>query len=121
MFFGDTNYYNLSALAPCLSYVVVDSNGCLGSSDSLVRCPDRIQNQELNNPEATIFPNPVKNDLFIASDTRVGHITIIDLLGRVVYNESYDEKKVQIDVSKLPPCIFLLRRNDSENKKLIKQ
>ncbi len=57
---------------------VVNSTDELGINDSW------LATKELDNTQLKMYPNPVEDDLFIASDSPVQHIKVYDLSGKLV-------------------------------------
>jgi parallel beta-helix repeat protein len=63
-----------------------------------------------------VYPNPVNNLLFISTtDTLKETVIIIDISGRVVYEEDRNSGNLAIDVSSLSKGIFLIQLKDYKN------
>ena len=76
---------------------------------------------EMQNNSCQIFPNPAQNELTISSTSNITHIAITNLLGQTIYKKEYNEPQVKIDVSNLPSGIYLIRINDIEVRKFVKE
>lgn len=74
-----------------------------------------------NGHQVVIYPNPAQNELTISSTTIITHITITNLLGQTIYTKEYNEPQVRIDVGNLPSGIYLIRINDTEVRKFVKE
>lgn len=60
-----------------------------------------------------IYPNPVSDVLYIKNAKLGASYSIVDMAGRVLNNDVIKDTTQQIDVSKLPSGIYLLKINDS--------
>jgi hypothetical protein len=76
---------------------------------------------EVTQPTISIHPNPAQNMLTISSPVVIIEIAIADLVGKVLFASEYNKDEVQIDVSALPPGIYLLRVNGTEVRKFVKE
>lgn len=117
LFEGDT----LLTLIPNTTYVAtVSDRGC----ESPISNPIHYVN--VRNVDAdlfSVFPNPIKNRLYVNSQYTVEKITIKDVTGKLCYEQ---EGKSNIDVSQLSSGIYLfeIKLKDNNNiyiKKLIKE
>ena len=68
-----------------------------------------------------LFPNPVFNELNIESITKISGIAIRNLFGQTVYTHEFNTDSVLVDVSALPPGIYIVWINASEVRKFVKQ
>jgi len=60
---------------------------------------------------ASIFPNPTTASLTITSPSNITSISITNLLGQTVYTNQCSATKVEVDVSRLPAGMYLVRIN----------
>lgn len=78
---------------------------------------------ELLAAELSIYPNPVRDVLYISTDQKFIFHGIIDINGRSVGNASFNHQ--QVNVSKLLPGIYFLRMSDPKGavvyKKFVKE
>ncbi len=83
----------------------------LGTSDmSLI--PDKIN----------VYPNPVKDYLFIKSDLKISKISLVDMSGKQI--KTFNEKSDKYDLSDLQNGIYLLLIDNGKEvikKKIIKK
>ncbi|TKS55769.1 carbohydrate-binding protein [Mesohalobacter halotolerans] len=92
-------------------------------------CQGVFKKTFLNDIEPSVFPNPVKNVLFVttnSSTTERVPIEIYDLNGRLLFSKIYknSDNRLQIDMSGLKNGIFILKITTTEktyNFKIIKQ
>ncbi len=110
-------------------YVVVDSNGCLGHSDTLAGCAEGfVPITKSHDPSITIFPNPVINNLSISISpglskgaSKISQITITNLLGQTLLTRIYNSEQVEVNVVDLPAGVYLVKINSSEIRKFVKE
>ncbi len=77
--------------------------------------------QEKIKNELVLYPNPVKDTLYIdATDSKEYYYQIYNMAGQLVKESKFNDK--QTDISQLPTGIYLVRINNSEKVvKIIKQ
>ena len=64
--------------------------------------------------DINIYPNPASTDLYIEWNTKeVNSISIIDLLGRVLYKIKVDHNSEKVDISELPSGVYMVVINES--------
>lgn len=80
------------------------------SVDKLVP-PDKI----------SISPNPAKNKLLVTAQEKITNITFINVLGKTVCSNNYNQDTVEIDLTQLPAGIYLIKINGTEVRKFVKQ
>ncbi len=68
-----------------------------------------------------IYPNPVQNELTVSSSGAITSVSVITLLGQTVLTRFCNFSEEQIDVTYLPPGIYLVRVNGTEVRKFIKE
>lgn len=78
------------------------------------------------NTPPLLYPNPVKDQLFIKDFQRNGmvNVQIYDILGRCVLNEDYNTNFIKIQLGNLNPGLYSVRLNNQNQvftQKIIKQ
>jgi len=73
-----------------------------------------------------VFPNPVRDLLYIEQQFRNEHtkIHLIDLLGKTILNQNFNDSEAQLNLSALHSGLYLLKiesENKSQTFKIIKQ
>ena len=102
-------------------YVVVDSGGCLGMSDTAI-VPEGVKNIYYLNFSIKLTPNPTSSTLAITSTQPIDQVIISNLLGQNVFSSAFSQKeKVQVDVSELPSGMYFVTVNGSEVRRFIKE
>ncbi|MBN4052061.1 T9SS type A sorting domain-containing protein [Cytophagaceae bacterium AH-315-L13] len=104
----------------------VDSSGTEqafnGSSDTvIVGIPKRWNGPHRNNVK--VYPNPTEGKLYIDLSTNaVFHVQVMDILGKVVWNEqSTFNTKAKLDISSLPEGIYIVRIERENNDVVYKK
>jgi hypothetical protein len=65
---------------------------------------------DFREPEIAIYPNPVSRILYVNSpDVTISSTTMLDMLGRIVYDTAVNDSRHEIDVSGLENGIYFLR------------
>lgn len=80
---------------------------------------DEITYNKIN---ATIFPNPTKDNFTVKSDTKISKIDVISETGQVVETENFGNSgltEYEMNVSNIPNGIYFVRINDISTQKLI--
>jgi hypothetical protein len=69
----------------------------------------------------TLYPNPAEDELTIVSTEKITSVTILNLVGQKVHCGNYNTNELHINVSDLPAGVYLVRINDSEVRRFVKQ
>ncbi len=69
----------------------------------------------------SIYPNPVHDELNVTATEKIHSLTIASILGQTVYSHACETEKLLINVALLPPGIYLLKINETEIRKFIKE
>ena len=80
---------------------------------------------EVINNSISVYPNPVKNELFIKniSNEKIEQIILFDISGKNILNKSFkqtDNTKVSFDISTLPAGLYLVKVNTTNKNHYIK-
>jgi len=68
-----------------------------------------------------IYPNPAISELNIFSSVVITNINVINVLGQMVYNDTYNNNTVQMNVESLIAGIYFLKINGHEVRKFVKE
>ncbi|MBB4808073.1 hypothetical protein HNP38_003413 [Chryseobacterium defluvii] len=80
----------------------------------------QIEEIQKDNKKLTVFPNPVKNTLYINADDKAYYYQIYSVSGQLVKQGKFESK--QADVSSLAQGVYLVRINNAETVvKIIKE
>jgi len=67
-----------------------------------------------------LFPDPATNNLTITSSEKITKVIITNYLGQVVHSEEFNADKVNINVTALSAGVYLVKINNSVQKKFVK-
>ena len=103
----------LELISPDLDNSLPENWGCINENGS----PNAVNSSNLYIENITysltnIFPNPVKNTLYISGDSNNYNIKVYSLLGQIVITD-YNVNKV--DVSSLTKGIYIIKINDENS------
>jgi|GEM_PF-771329 len=68
-----------------------------------------------------VYPNPAHDALTITSSSNITSVSINDVVGKSVYVHAYNANRVVVDVSELPIGTYLIKVNDTEVRKFVKE
>ncbi len=71
--------------------------------------------------EVSVYPNPVLDELHVASSCALGTIRLFDMNGRVVYQHEADGPEHQIDMESYPAGMYFLDVDGLLRKKVVKR
>ena len=71
--------------------------------------------------EVSVYPNPVLDELHVASSCALGTIRLFDMNGRVVYQHEADGPEHQIDMEPYPAGMYFLDVDGLLRKKVVKR
>jgi len=104
---------------------LTNSNG-----DVAIYGNELLANQVFDNSSFTIYPNPVKNILQISTQSQgyvsviINKVTVYDVLGKLVLEESNPTPTMQLDVSSLASGLLLVQIETNKGtvvKKVLKE
>jgi len=79
--------------------------------------------EDFANSKALLYPNPAQNTFIIShGDTALGNVRVCDVLGKVLFATSSQEKELTVDCSAFPNGVYfvtLSRENEQTVKKLV--
>jgi Secretion system C-terminal sorting domain len=93
--------------------------GCISSN--IPDCHPSFQSDPLGNQITKLFPIPTRNEVHVEAAYTILSASITNLLGQTLSTNQYNSPQVQLDVSYLPPGIYLIKINNTEVRKFIKQ
>ena len=63
-----------------------------------------------------VYPNPTNKIVNINSNGMLDRVSLYNSLGKLIYDSKISSKKHQVDVSRLPPNVYILMIYDNGNK-----
>ena len=71
-------------------------------------------------PQISIYPNPVTKQLNVSSTDKITKIAVSNVLGQMVFTNSYNTHDAAVDLSALPSGVYFVKVNDTIVKKFTK-
>jgi len=105
-----------------VTYNVSDAAG--NAAVQVTRTVNVVETLGLNSSElnkVSIYPNPTASKWTIESSRIINTLTLFNLLGQKVLEETANERKVTIDASDLQTGIYMLKINNTIMKRVIKK
>jgi hypothetical protein len=68
-----------------------------------------------------VYPNPSSTELTFTASYKITSISISNVVGHIVFSNSYQNDKVQIDVADLPAGMDFVKVNGIDVRKLVKE
>ncbi len=99
-------------------YVVVDSNGCSGTSD-IGKVLEGINNVNNESYDVSVYPNPATNELTVTSNGMISTVTVSNLVGQQVYTHEYQLSQAHVDISGLPAGVYFVKVNGAVVRKVV--
>jgi hypothetical protein len=90
--------------------VKVITNGCSSSSSNIITINTLGINDDKNNLEVSIFPNPSASIFnLVLQEGKTNTLIVSDLTGKVMQHETVNSKTTQLDLSQAAKGIYLLK------------
>ncbi len=102
-------------------YALISVDMSFGAGNPVLSVNDNIANDK--NKSVTLYPNPTSSVVNIGlNGINSANVTIINLLGKLIYSTSTNQAELQIDVAGiLEPGIYLVNVTDQNNRKFVKK
>lgn len=116
--FTDINFFQ----SAYYRLIQVDLNGTKTVYDNMVRYVKSLDNEE----SITVYPNPVKDKLFVnlSKANTISTIKLLNLQGKTIQTKATDGQIATFDVQHLPVGVYLVQYTDGHQvhtKKVVKQ
>jgi type IX secretion system substrate protein len=72
-------------------------------------------------PFINLYPNPAQTELNISSSMLITNASVTNLLGQRLSEKTYHSNQVQLDISNLPPGMYLVHINDVVFRRFVKE
>jgi hypothetical protein len=123
-----TQYYRWYApnvVGPLLEFAKAKSYGIFNGQ--IYYSPDSLQHLYFNKTlatgvadvasfEASIYPNPVNGMLNISAETVVSNVRVMDVSGKELSTEAFDNKTVRVAMDKLHAGIYFVQIQTADNR-----
>ena len=106
------------------AYIYFDSNPPVITNETLntIEWPSVVSNVSVTS-DIQIYPNPATNNIF-AEHLKEGKLLILDMSGRMLIDQDITTDKAEIDISKLPGGVYILKtvnKGNTTTRKFVKQ
>jgi len=78
-------------------------------------------NKIVTSNEVSIYPNPAYSQLTITSATNIHEVTITNLIGQQALGQVYDMERAEVNVSGLPPGVYVVRVRDEDGNVVVRK
>lgn len=72
-------------------------------------------------PEIMLYPNPAHNKLTVVAEDKINEVTIVNLLGQIAYTQKFTSEKAELDLTTIIPGIYLIKINEINVRRFIKE
>ena len=93
------NYYNLQFKEKCIS----------DFSEVTAVFIESLTTNNISEKKFSIYPNPANKSINITTNESINHIDIYDVKGRLIFSQSYQEKRTSIDVSDFAKGVYAIK------------
>mgnify|MGYP000888382431 CR=1 FL=1 len=92
-----------------VSYNLVYNDTVLNTCSFEVEVEEHLGVSDLTNESLAFYPNPVQDVLNISYNQRITKVSVYDLSGRKVFITSENNKQIQIDLSRIPSGVYIVK------------
>lgn len=118
-----TTYYLAEGLEPnteyCFTIAAVNSNSeSEKSAEACAKTLDNVGLEEIHS-SLSIYPNPVKNEIYVSSEEVIEEVTIYNIYGQkqlTIHNSQLTTNRLQLDIEHLNPGTYFIEVNNSVKK-----
>jgi PKD repeat protein len=107
-----------------IKYVYTDGNGCSDSTTLEITVDIATSVSKLSKEEASIFPNPIQDEITISMSNADNYqIEIFNLSGSLIYNSITNGNQISIDSSEWPNGTYIIQissESGTQSQKVIK-
>ena len=113
----------ISSGSVTISYSVTNSCGTVSTTETVTvnSCTAGISGIPTPTEDITIYPNPTKNNITVASFTPINSIAISNLIGQNVYSGSFNKNMAVVSLGQLPDGVYIVKINGSKVYKVVKE
>lgn len=100
----------------------IGSNGANGSTvPLLVPCPTVLSTPNITAElSLRLYPNPAQNVLHLVSNVSIDRLVIVDTLGKELVNKTYDDLKIDLDISQFSNGVYIIQAFSGDGTSEIK-
>lgn len=102
------------------TYYAVDASGSCPSAPLAVTVTVTLANDSFDNSNFSFYPNPTSNVLNIEYSKTIESVTVINLLGQMLFENKTNNTSVQLDLSSFPTATYFVKVKADGKEKVIK-
>lgn len=88
---------------------VIDVEGDMVQNDVFGLQPVSVVENELAEQGINLFPNPVRNTLFVENSDLINDLRIFDLTGRMIFSQVVNDNTASINVSEFKTGVYIMQ------------
>lgn len=121
-FNGNISEVNIASVAGEYIVEVTNAEGCVGSDTINIMMTNSLLESALGKIEVMVYPNPSSGiyTIDLAGESKTVQFSVVDILGAVVSQGTFDGGKNTIDLTRLDTGVYHLMLNDSQSSATIR-
>ncbi|GEM_PF-2168081 len=103
---------------------IVDNLANCANEEAVIAACDLLSINDLDKKSVKVYPNPVKDFLYISNDSNIQKISLIDVSGKVIFSKELNANKTEINITHLKSGIYILKtitNNRESTTKIVKK
>ena len=101
-------------------YRIENNEECFTTGDFNIIVNTTASTQESNKNNINIYPNPVKEILYISNSSQIINISIYNILGQKVIEQNSNTNNTQLNIQRLTEGVYMVKIKSLEGDKLFK-
>jgi hypothetical protein len=81
----------------------------------------QVTQPENRMPELSLYPNPASDEITISASIPIAKISVSNMLGQMLFSTTCNTTKETINISILPPGMYLVKVNDVYVRRVVKE
>jgi hypothetical protein len=117
-----TTYYLAEGLEPntnyCFTITALNEEESEKSAEACAKTLDNVGLEEMHS-SLSIYPNPVKNEIYVSFEEEIEEVTIYNIYGQkqlTIHNSQLTTNRLQLDIEHLNPGTYFIEVNNSVKK-----
>jgi len=103
-----------------LTYFAVNVTSGCPSNPFAVTVTVTLRNNDFDDLNFSYYPNPTVGILNISYSNEISEVSLINLLGQLIFTEKTNATAVQIDLSRLPTATYMVKVISENKVKIVK-
>ncbi|RYY72065.1 MAG: T9SS type A sorting domain-containing protein [Chitinophagaceae bacterium] len=98
----------------------VDTYSPIGLDNIIWEMDPELSNGEFDNSKFTLYPNPVKNVLNLSYNQNISGVSVFNILGQKVYENTFNSNSAQVDMAGFATGSYIVKVISENQTKVIK-